>query len=110
MAMLGRSPRWESASMELRLVHRIRLDAGGDTRAPGGAVTVALCGVWEHDGDCRWPHRTDVVTRGGALIVDVRVTCAASDEGDVRALVLGALAAGVLVGPDGRRTTWELVR
>jgi hypothetical protein len=95
--------------MELRLFHRVRLDAGGDSRALGGAVTVALCGAWEHDGDCRWPHRTDVVPRGGALVVDVRVTCPDADEHDVRRRVVDALSAGELTGPDGRRTTWELV-
>ncbi len=96
--------------MELRIVHRVRLDAGGDGRALGGAVTVALCGTWEHEGDCRWPHRTDVVSRGGALVVDVTVTCPEADEAELRSLVRGALAAGALDGPDGRRTTWELVR
>jgi hypothetical protein len=34
----------------------LELEPGTDTRAPGGAVTVALCGHWEHDGPCRWPH------------------------------------------------------
>lgn len=96
--------------MELRLVHRVRLDAGGDPRALGGAVTVALCGMWEHDGDCRWPRHTDTVPRGGAIAVDVRVSCPAPDELEVRRLVTAALAAGELTGPDGRRTTWELVR
>ena len=33
-----------------------------DTRAPGGAVTVALCGSWDHVGSCRWPHHTSVDT------------------------------------------------
>lgn len=42
----------------MRLVHRVLLDAGGDPRALGGAVTAALCGHWEHDGRCRWPHHT----------------------------------------------------
>ncbi|TCJ28077.1 hypothetical protein [Nocardioides jejuensis] len=96
--------------MELRLVHRIRLDAAGDTRAPGGAITVALCGTWSHDGDCRWPHQTRVVERGGALVVDLSVTCPPEDEPEVRRLVQAALAGGVLEDPDGRRTTWELVR
>lgn len=36
------------------------LPPGVDRRAPGGAVTVALCGHWEHDGACRWPHFSDV--------------------------------------------------
>lgn len=96
--------------VELRLVHRVRLDAGSDPRALGGAVTVALCGTWEHEGDCHWPHRTDTVTRGGAVVVDVQVSCPSADETEVRRRVAAALAAGELTGPDGRRTTWELVR
>jgi hypothetical protein len=31
-----------------------------DSRAPGGAVTMALCGHWDHDGPCRWPHKTRI--------------------------------------------------
>ena len=38
----------------------LELEPGTDTRAPGGAVTVALCGAWEHDGPCRWPHHSDI--------------------------------------------------
>ena len=26
----------------------------------GGAVTVALCGSWDHDGPCHWPHHNDI--------------------------------------------------
>jgi hypothetical protein len=92
----------------VRLVHRVLLDAAGDPRALGGAVTVALCGHWEHDGECRWPHHTSTLDRPGALVVDVEVTCPESDETEVRGLVHDALAAGELVGPDGRRTTWTL--
>jgi hypothetical protein len=43
-------------------------------------VTVALCGHWEHDGECRWPHHTRTFDRPGALVVDVEVTCPESDE------------------------------
>ena len=31
---------------------------GTDPRAPGGEVTVELCGHWEHVGACRWPHNS----------------------------------------------------
>jgi hypothetical protein len=33
-----------------------------DVQAPGGSVTVALCGHWDHEGTCRWPHNTSVDT------------------------------------------------
>lgn len=31
-----------------------------DSRAPGGEVTVALCGHWDHEGPCRWPHNSRI--------------------------------------------------
>ena len=43
-----------------RLEFCIRLEPGADKRAPGGAVTVALCGHWDHEGPCRWPHRSNI--------------------------------------------------
>lgn len=92
----------------MRLVHRVRLDAGGDPRALGGAVTVALCGHWEHEGECRWPHLTMTHERAGALVVTVDATCAPEDEDEVRRRVRAALAAGELTGPDKSRTTWTL--
>ena len=36
----------------------LALRPGTDERAPGGEVTVALCGHWEHEGACRWPHNS----------------------------------------------------
>ncbi len=39
---------------------RLELSPDLDTRAPGGEVTVALCGSWEHDGPCRWPHNNAI--------------------------------------------------
>jgi hypothetical protein len=58
------------AELELRL--------GRDTRAPGGEVTVALCGNWDHDGPCRWPHnsRIDTSTSPARL----RTVVAADDD------------------------------
>ncbi|HEX6713438.1 MAG TPA: hypothetical protein VF066_08630, partial [Thermoleophilaceae bacterium] len=38
----------------------VELDAGCDPRAVGAAVTVELCGHWEHEGPCRWPHNSDI--------------------------------------------------
>jgi hypothetical protein len=33
-----------------------------DPAAIGAAVTVELCGHWEHEGACRWPHNNAVDT------------------------------------------------
>jgi hypothetical protein len=36
------------------------LSAGMDPAAVGAAVTVELCGHWEHEGACRWPHNSAI--------------------------------------------------
>ncbi len=37
----------------------LRLDDGIDPSSVGAAVTTELCGRWEHDGPCRWPHNNE---------------------------------------------------
>ena len=87
----------------------VRLAAGGDTRAVGGAVTVALCGHWEHTGPCRWPHHTgSVPTDRGELIITTRFACSADEEPDVRNRIAAAVATGELLGPEGDLTTWTV--
>lgn len=86
------------------------LAADGDVRALGGAVTVALCGHWEHEPPCPLaPHRTDTQRTGDQ--VSVRVVFAAEPEAEpeVRTRIDRALAEGGLTGPDGATTGWRLV-
>ena len=84
------------------------LDAGGDSRAPGGAITVALCGHWDHEPPCPLaPHHTDAVPADDGT-VRLRVLFASDDEARVRSLIGQALSSGRLTGPDGRVTTWTL--
>jgi hypothetical protein len=80
----------------------------GDVAALGGAVTVALCGHWEHDGPCRWPHHTTSETTGDDIVATVRFDAPPSEEQHVRRLIREALAVGSLVGPDSTTTTWRL--
>ena len=86
------------------------LDPGSDERALGGAVTVALCGHWEHEGDCGWPHLTvtEAVSEG---LVHVRttVTVGEDEEDEVRRRFHAALSSGTLTGPDGAVSSWRLV-
>jgi hypothetical protein len=35
-----------------------------DPAAVGAAVTVELCGHWEHEGGCRFPHNNEIATDG----------------------------------------------
>lgn len=89
----------------------LSLDPDGDERAPGGAVTIALCGSWEHPGPCPVaPHHTGVERDGDDLVVRVLFACAPEDEAGVRAVIVEALGEGELVGPDGLRTRWTLTR
>ena len=72
-------------------------------------MTVALCGHWDHEGECRWPHLSTIEEEPhGAyrLRVDFDAPVEEVDE------VIGAIEAGLetryLRGPDGRETTWTV--
>jgi hypothetical protein len=80
----------------------------GDVAALGGAVTVALCGHWEHDGPCRWEHFTSSQLVEAEVVVTVQFDAPVTEEQQVRHLVREALTIGSLVGPDGTTTTWQL--
>jgi hypothetical protein len=41
----------------------LALREGVDPGAVGAAVTVELCGHWEHEGPCRWPHNSAIETQ-----------------------------------------------
>ncbi len=87
----------------------VRLGAGGDPAAVGAAVTVGLCGHWEHEPPCRWPHHTEAVPDGLAHRVRVDFDCAPDEEADVRRLIVSALASGSLTVPGKPTTRWELI-
>lgn len=69
----------------------LELRAEDDPGAPEAAVTIALCGHWEHDPPCRWPHNNNDPTADGVF----RTVFAAvpAEESEVRARVEGALRA-----------------
>jgi hypothetical protein len=80
----------------------IELVPDADERAPGAAVTVALCGHWEHEGTCRWPHHSSVDAREGQSVrLRVVFACAADDEPAVRQLIGTALEQGRLAVETG---------
>lgn len=94
-----------------RCEYRIRLEPGSDERAPGGAVTVALCGHWDHEGPCRWPHFNACTSdRLGhhRLVVEFD---APNDEVEmVRNKIDAAVMHGQLTGPDGVLSVWAVDR
>ena len=42
----------------------VTLHPGVDEGEPGALVTVELCGSWDHEGSCRWPHHSRLQAEG----------------------------------------------
>lgn len=95
-------------SMRQLFVHcaDIHLDENADPAAPGGAVTLELCGSWDHSGPCRWPHETSAEWNGRSGQVRVVFVAEPADKNHVRALITQALVNGRCVGPDGKCSRW----
>ena len=80
-----------------------------DLSGPGGAVTLALCGAFDHPPPCPVaPHATRADRQPGGVAVRVLFATEAVCEVDVRRQIDEALAGGSCVGPDGTRTQWTL--
>ena len=87
----------------------VTMEADGDVRAPGGAITVALCGHWDHEPPCPLaPHSTDARTSGDQVRLRVLFAAEPAAEADVRGRIEAALSLGSLTGPDGVTTRWRL--
>ena len=87
------------------------MDPAADARAPGAAITVALCGHWDHEPPCPLaPHHTRAERVDDEVRVRTLFAVAPDKENVVRALIENALAGGELDGPDGMRTRWEVRR
>ena len=70
-------------------------DADADPRAPGGEVTVALCGHWEHEGACRWPHNSRLETDTDAARLRTVVVAPGDEHEEIaRRVELGLRADG----------------
>jgi hypothetical protein len=66
-----------------------------DDRAPGGAITVALCGSPEHEPPCPLaPHHTGAERNGDEVRLRILFAAEPDDERRVRALIDAALASG----------------
>jgi hypothetical protein len=87
----------------------VTMDSEGDARAPGAAITDALCGHWEHQPPCPLaPHRTDAQRSGGQVRLRVLFAAEPAAEAEVRRRIQAALSGGTLTGPDGGTTRWQL--
>jgi hypothetical protein len=70
---------------------RLELSGGTDPRAPGGAVTLALCGAWDHPPPCRWPHHNALDDAATPAVFRTVFVAAAGDEARVRGLIVEGL-------------------
>jgi hypothetical protein len=88
----------------------LMLEDDGDEQAPGGAITVALCGSWSHEPPCPLaPHHTRVHRAGRYVTLRLLFAADPGDEPIVRARVQDVLSRGWGDTPDGGRTSWELI-
>jgi hypothetical protein len=85
------------------------MPAPADDGAPGAAVTVALCGHWEHPPPCPLaPHATRADRDGDTVRLRILFATEPERADEVRRLIEQALAAGELTGPDQISTRWQL--
>ena len=70
---------------------QLELVPGTDTRAPGGAVTVALCGHWDHEGPCRWPHHSAIDADSTPVHLRTVFACSPAEVDEVHAAIDAAV-------------------
>ena len=88
----------------------LRMDPDADLAAPGAAITLELCGSWDHVPPCPLaPHHTSPERQGGAVELRIVFATDPGQEAEVRRRIDKALASGSLTGPDGVTTDWALL-
>lgn len=73
----------------------LQLHKGTDPAAVGAAVTKALCGHWEHEGPCRWPHNNDIELSDPVANFRTLFVAPSTEEDDVRERIERSLREGV---------------
>ena len=71
-------------------VAEIGLNADVDPADVGAAVTLELCGAWQHQGACRWPHNNEI-QGDGPFLLRVLFLAGEADEPAVRQRIETAL-------------------
>lgn len=85
------------------------MEPDADVRAPGAAVTVALCGHWDHPPPCPLaPHHSRADRVDDEVSLRILFAAEPDTERTVRSRIDLALAGGHLQGPDGITTRWRL--
>ncbi len=87
----------------------LSLEAEGDLGAPGAAITVALCGHWEHEPPCPLAaHHTAVERVDDDVRLRTLFVVDPAHEDEVRERIRAALSAGRLVDDGGHESRWSL--
>lgn len=87
----------------------LSMNANADEAAPGAAVTVALCGHWEHEPPCPLsPHHVHAERVENDLHIRVLFATEPENEREVRRRIERALS-GQWEFPVGFTTPWRLV-
>lgn len=97
----------------MAFAHEAVLDMGpdADLAAPGAAVTVALCGRWEHEPPCPIaPHHSRAERVTGGVRLRTLFAIEPEREDAVRRRIDAGVGAGELRGPDGVHTRWGVYR
>jgi hypothetical protein len=85
------------------------MEPGADLRAPGAAITVALCGHWDHQPPCPLAaHHTRAERVGDEVHLRTLFAAEPDTEHVVRQRIDHALSGGELDGPDAVVTRWQL--
>jgi hypothetical protein len=86
----------------------VAMEPDADEGAPGAAVTVALCGHWDHEPPCPLsPHHVRADRVDEELHVRVLFAAEPEMESEVRRRIEQALG-GQWQYPDGFTTSWQL--
>ncbi len=86
------------------------MDLDADTRAPGAAITEAVCGHWKHEPPCPVaPHHNDAERVEGEVRLRTLFVTEPHLEPDVRQRIEEALLRGHLRGTHGVATRWQLL-
>jgi hypothetical protein len=72
----------------------LELGESCEPAAVGAAVTVELCGHWEHDGACRWPHNNAIDAGRDPVVFRTLFVADEPDEPVVRERIEASLRRG----------------
>lgn len=87
----------------------LSMEPESDLQAPGAAITVTLCGHWDHEPPCPVaPHHSRADRVGYEVRLRTLFVADMEQEHEVRDLIDRALSSGQLRGADGVRTQWQL--